>query len=233
MRKVRSLQHLSGGAGISDYPTHSRKILAVVDQQGQRSQMPEHVMLADSKHVAGRPAAQHSESPHRERVRLKHTYEQIELPITEDHNSTGHHADIHPPDLVASVKRSNRWSPGLSKHLKEKQEQSRAKRAGTDKTVDRTLNTGAASTFSVGRRNSTPARLKKENSTNGLMKRISAPPHRFQQQPRNEDTVSLQHWGQAGALDTVSLQESELEWSSQTTATVSSMHVMSTSLILQ
>lgn len=204
------MQHI--GTGISDYPTHSRKILAVVGQQGQHSQMPEHVTLATNT------AAQHSESPNRERMRLKHEYEQIELSNADNHSTgAGRHADI-----VASVKRSNRWSPGLPKHLKDKvakQEQSRAKRAGTD---DRSLGNPAG--FNMGRRNSTPARPSMK-STSGVTNRVSAPMGRPQQQPRNADTVSLQHWKEGTCTpDMVSLVDSEAEWSSQTPATVSSVY---------
>lgn len=98
MRKVKSLQHLSHGT--TDYPTHSRKILTVVDQQGLESQMPEHVTLSP---------------PHRGHVRKQHMYEQIEL---EEQGMVRHHPQ-EVEGLVASVKRSNRWSPGLPKHQQE------------------------------------------------------------------------------------------------------------------
>lgn len=162
-----------GGASVTDYPaTHSRKILTVVDQQGLESQMPEHVTLSNYK-------PPHREIPHREHVRVKkqHMYEQVELPIAEEQNDVvGHRTDLHPQEvegLVTSVKRSNRWSPGLPKHLVAKQ---------------------------IGRRRSVPSA--------GIMGTGAS----LQYLP---DRAGLRY------LDTVSLQDCDLERSAQTKPVVS------------
>ena len=148
---------MSSEGSISDYPTHSRKLLTVVNQEGLQSQMPEHVTVPESP-PAGYPIATHTRSLPRERVRTRHMYEQIELPIDEE-SGPPYHSDMHmrPPEvdsLVNSVKRNNRWSPGISKHHI-KQDQAHAK----------VMKEASERPGSGGRRRS----LVKKNSTGSMM----------------------------------------------------------------
>lgn len=126
----------------SDYPTHSRKIK--VDHEIIRtSQRPEHVTIAshnttgaNSTHSTHPDTASNHSTPdiphktrehrghahHYERVRNKHTYEDI-IDMEEDSTPPPAYSDIFPENggsLENSIKRSNRWSPGLEKHSKGK-----------------------------------------------------------------------------------------------------------------
>lgn len=153
MRKVR---HFASDTAINctDYPTRSKRLqTAVLDQQVPQSQLPEHVTV-DYSPRAGTGKV----------LRAKHMYEQIEL-TPEEEDPTPSLADqrfSEPANLVASVKRSDCWSPGIQKYLKDKvkYDQSRLKgieksRAGMD-----------SGTNSLGRRKSSPSRGKRGSNEN-------------------------------------------------------------------
>ena len=213
MRKVRSLQHLSGGAGtnVTDYPTHSRKILAVVDQQGQESQMPEHVTVGDHKPAPHREQA-HREPLHKEYARIKrqHTYEQVELPIAEEHNGSA--GNLRPQEvegLVASVKRSNRWSPGLSARQDQPPRVGSAGRRGS--VPSKAVTVGESHRDKLSAKQDRPPRV-------GSAGRRGSVPSRVVAVRVSHGDGGHRHGDRTGIrepLDTVSLQDADLEWSAQ------------------
>ena len=113
----------------SDYPAHSRKVVANVNQGVIQSQMPEHVTVTESaldRVNTDYPVTQlpnhhqhhHSsgDRPHPHERRRAHVYEQVEAAFSE-------RGEMPQPvctptgvdSLKTSVKRNNHWSPGLAK----------------------------------------------------------------------------------------------------------------------
>ena len=138
--------------GTTDYPTHSRKILAVSDQHAEQSRMPEHVVVGTSsmprphrgrgqtpeyvleragtmprlQKVDSQQTAVHTAAQRRPALRA-HVYEQIEM-------------DPKPAELEslqASVKRNQRWSPKPGRDYQGvKEVESGSRRHVTDRTSD-------------------------------------------------------------------------------------------------
>lgn len=180
---------------------HSKRLqTAVLEQQVTHSQLPEHVTL------------DYSQSPRAGKVlRVKHTYEQIEL-TPEEEESTPSLADqrfAEPANLVASVKRSNRWSPGIQKHLKDKVKYNHSRHKGTEKSragMDGGTNSpgGRKSGSSQGRRGSdenmtTPHQLQHVTSSNQLptqvLKYVPMNDSQGRADKQSEMEASSQHMG--------------------------------------
>lgn len=138
MRKIKSVQHFTGTESVdavTDYPSHSRKMLAArVDQGIIESQMPEHVTVLENTHANGSgsvtdyPSQQSAGHPpskprHNERRRV-HAYEQVEESF-EGEGQVSHHSVLPSKvnTLKGAVKRMEHWSPGLPKHSNDRARQ--------------------------------------------------------------------------------------------------------------
>ena len=164
---MRKVKHFASDTAISytstDYPIHSKRVqTAVLDQQVPQSQLAEHVTI--------------DYSPSAGRVRAKHMYEQIELTPDEEDPipSLADQRFSEPANLVASVKRSNRWSPGIQKHLKDRVKYDQSRHKGTEKT-----RAGMDSdTSSLGRRKSGSSYGGSSHSRRGSNENMN--PHQLQ-----------------------------------------------------